>query len=356
MNDDQCDFEIKVEDPQNTVGALQPLIRAHSSVLAAGSDYFNALQTSNMTESEAHRVVLEDMPYGHVRRAIHFIYNNAVPNNEYLDNADDWLQLLDVAARLAIPRLVQWCQVELLRIAVTVGSEAHTFDTTDLVLSNEDGDATRVIYHNHPKVSFGDHMQLVQYPDPEYIKSIIDLVANTGADDLVAALQRLLQYYPIGVCEDRVRAADTRQFQGPNENRSPDVQDMMGDFMARIALAQQEFNAQLGGAVHTNIHHHVHHPLAHALGAMPGPVVHPPHIGVRDQQPMDELDEHEERDEGNGHIIAQQPVGMPPFRNLWMPGQVATTTAQNNNGGGDEEPPQPQPGPVPEPPTRTRDE
>ncbi|KAJ1958303.1 hypothetical protein EC988_000387 [Linderina pennispora] len=343
MDGQQCDFEIVVADPQNTVGALQPLIRAHSHVLAAGSEYFSALQASNMTESEARRVELEDMPYGHVRRAIYFIYNDMIPTTEYMDSTDDWLQLLDVAARLAIPRLAQRCQAELLRIASTVGSDALTFDTTDLVLPDEQDDSSRIIFHNYPKVSFGDYTQLVQYPDPEYIESLIGLVADAGADDLVAALQRLLVYYPIGVCEDRMRAADTRQFQGPDEDRENSF--MFNDMFAlpHMVRPAQEADDEA-------------HRLAHFLGAMPGPVVHPPHVGVRDHEPMDGNDEEEEHAQPGLQGILDHVREWNGFRHLWMPVQVPGNAAQQNNDQGDEEPPQPQPGPVPEPPTRTQDE
>ncbi|KAJ2815210.1 hypothetical protein FBU31_007010, partial [Coemansia sp. 'formosensis'] len=130
IDDDACDFVIRVIDPANTVGCLQPPIRAHERVLAVGSEYFAALLSSSMSESAAKQVDLDGMPYGAVRLAVNFLYTGRIPCEGDM-NLDDWIVLLDVSSRLSIPRLHQLCQARIFQEALIAGHSGADEDVVD---------------------------------------------------------------------------------------------------------------------------------------------------------------------------------------------------------------------------------
>ncbi|KAJ1957987.1 hypothetical protein GGI12_004864, partial [Dipsacomyces acuminosporus] len=271
------DFEIRVSDPENGIGRLQPPIKAHERVLAAGSEYFAALLSSSMSESATKEVVLEDMPYGMVRLAVNYMYSGNIPNEDSLD-IDEWVLLLDVASRLSIPRLSQLCQARLFTQAVSYAQTRPVCDAD--VVQNDDAD-----YH-----------KLVEYPDLEFIRHLEDVAASTGAHGLLEALSRLVAYYPTVVCENRIRNryphAQLARFddihlgrfaRNNGTIRDGDIVINIGergqlgeaDFFAEAGdedfereLAEFEHDANFGGFVH-----------------MPGPVVHAEFIPPPDDNP-----------------------------------------------------------------------
>ncbi|KAI9506097.1 hypothetical protein GGI25_003792 [Coemansia spiralis] len=184
MDDSTCGFTICVKDPENTVGSLQPPIRAHESVLSAGSEYFAALLASSMTETAAKQVVLDGLSYGAVRLAINFLYIGSIPNEDTLD-IDDWVTLLGVASRLSITRLQQMCQVRIYQHALM---RVHQC-TSDQKNNNQS---------EHYKTK-------AEFPDSEFIEHLHDIATDTGAQELGEALKQLVEYYPIQICEHRIR-------------------------------------------------------------------------------------------------------------------------------------------------------
>ncbi|KAJ2245575.1 protein modification by small protein conjugation or removal [Coemansia sp. RSA 455] len=193
IDDNACDFVIRVNDPDNTVGSLQPPIRAHERVLAVGSEYFAALLASSMTESAAKQVDLDNMPYGAVRLAVNYLYTGRVPCEGDM-NLEDWIILLDVSSRLSIPRLHQLCQARIFQEALVAGqSNAGEEEVLD------SGAAT-------------GYQDLASYPDMSTIGYLQDVANDTGARELSSALSRLVGYYPVQVCEERVRNAPSEVF------------------------------------------------------------------------------------------------------------------------------------------------
>ncbi|KAJ2162155.1 hypothetical protein GGF46_000897 [Coemansia sp. RSA 552] len=293
MDDASCDFTIHVNDPENTVGSLQPPIRAHEQVLQAGSEYFSGLLSSEMAESASKSVTLDSMPYHAVRTAIYFLYTDTLPGKDAMD-VDDWIVLLGVASRLSISRLHQLCQEHILREVLRATPAAP--------LDHE------------------SYAELVPYPDPETIDAVKAVAGDTGARDLAQALDRLAAYYPIDVCEERIRASSSDEF------------------------AQQQndlFNAG-GGNMPTRGHRVPRRPITRhprpGDGHMPAPggLVHfmavppPPHPGDHDQ----------------GH--EDGPGGM--FARLF--GNWRVTNVHHDGPRGS--PPPPQPGPAPDDPHRTQ--
>ncbi|KAJ2885232.1 protein modification by small protein conjugation or removal [Coemansia aciculifera] len=193
IDDSACDFVIRVSDPDNIVGSLQPPIRAHERVLAVGSEYFAALLASSMTESAAKQVDLDNMPYGAVRLAVNYLYTGRVPCESDM-SLDDWITLLDVSSRLSIPRLHQLCQARIFQEALIAGqSNADEEEVLDT------GATAR-------------YQDMASYPDMSTISYLQDVANDTGARELSCALNRLVAYYPIQVCEERVRSAPAEIF------------------------------------------------------------------------------------------------------------------------------------------------
>ncbi|KAJ2490762.1 Kelch like member 30 [Coemansia sp. RSA 2050] len=193
IDDDTCDFVIRVSDPDNVVGSLQPPIRAHERVLAVGSEYFAALLSSSMAESAAKQVDLDNMPYGSVRLAINYLYTGRIPCEDDM-HLGDWVALLDVSSRLSIPRLHQLCQARIFQEALAAGQSCAG--------EEEASDANATIRYQ----------DLVGYPDMSTIDYLQDVASDTGAIELSSALSRLVNYYPIQVCEERVRNGPTETF------------------------------------------------------------------------------------------------------------------------------------------------
>ncbi|KAJ2601434.1 protein modification by small protein conjugation or removal [Coemansia sp. RSA 1804] len=184
VDDSSCNFTVCVNDPENTIGSLQPPIRAHESVLAAGSDYFAALLGSSMTESASKKVVLDGMAYGSVRLAVNYLYTSGVANDGLLD-LDEWIVLLGVASRLAIPRLFQLCQKRIFE---------HTLSHIGQCERSQRGKGNREHYMTEAKV-----------PDPDFVEDLLRIAEDTGAGDLSRALKQLTACYPVQVCERRMR-------------------------------------------------------------------------------------------------------------------------------------------------------
>ncbi|KAJ2362388.1 protein modification by small protein conjugation or removal [Coemansia sp. RSA 2610] len=289
MDDARCDFTIHVRDPENTVGSLQPPIRAHESVLRAGSEYFAALLESEMAEAASKHVELDAMPYGAVRLAICFLYADEVPHVDAMD-LSDWITLLSATSRLSIPRLHQLCQARILREVA--------YDPLDI--------------EHDPS-----YKDLVTYPDTEVAESLQAVADDSDAQDLVQALDRLIAYYPIAVCENRIRSRPAQEFS--RSTAPPFFRDDPRDHP----------EAMLGGPPLG--------PFGHGIGdeadewaLMPGPVLHPEIIpDIRHAR----------------HIRREHPRNGFFARHLgnWLP------FAPN----GDADPPAPQPGPVPEAPRNT---
>ncbi|KAI8324138.1 hypothetical protein GQ54DRAFT_316297 [Martensiomyces pterosporus] len=367
MDDRTCDFVIRVNDPENIVGSLQPPVRAHERVLAAGSEYFAALLSSTMTESEEKQVVLEDMPYGAVRLAINYIYTGGIPVEESM-RIDDWVLLLDVASRLSIPRLAQLCQARIFREALVYPYlQASQGFGANAANGNEQGGLS----------GGADYRELVEYPDMEFIHYLEDIAARTGAHELLEALQRLVTYYPIGVCEDRIRGMDPSQFRRPLERPVDDWHDFMHRHLHGPGLPFPD-----GGEVHVlddglfaQLHDGLFPPADDDLpmawlpeghrrplnidefALMPGPVVHPGFVPAHN-------------DNGHWHANREQAQNQPAgfagqFFGLlgnWRRVNVDNGHNHNHNHNHnnhhrhvnqDQDPPEPQPGPVPEPPHRT---
>ncbi|KAI9473185.1 protein modification by small protein conjugation or removal [Coemansia sp. RSA 989] len=281
MDDASGDFTIYIQDPENTVGSLQPPIRAHEQVLRAGSDYFAALLGSDMSESASKQVVLNDMPYGPVRTAIYYLYVDKVANEDSMD-VNDWIVLMSVASRLSILRLHQLCQARILDDIVQetycLSSDAPTSKASSIC--------------QDPAV----------FPDMETVESLRSVAIDTGAYDLIRALNRLVTYYTIDICENRIRNESADQRSGTllhnNDFVPPHVRDVH-DFLSAV------------GGPHFN-----HLPGAH-FGH--GPVHHP--------EFFPNAPDHEE----DGGIIAH------------LHGNWRLTNVHQNHA----DPPAPQPGPVP---------
>ncbi|KAJ1734722.1 Peptide-N(4)-(N-acetyl-beta- glucosaminyl)asparagine amidase [Coemansia biformis] len=244
-----CDFTIRVRDPENTVGSLQPPIRAHECVLRAGSEYFAALLASAMAEASAKEVQLDSMPYGPVRLAISFLYTDAIPAEDSMDLAA-WVVLLGVASRLQMPRLLQLCQ-------------AHILCETLAVVA---ADTAPAAGSESPAVSYRDQAEC---PDTETIESLRAVADETGAHDLLQALDRLVAYCLIAICESRIRNGPPDEFRARPAQHSgwqllPDIGPHHLLHPHPLGLHRRDF--ELAGD-ETLL------PLEHAF--MPGPVVHP---------------------------------------------------------------------------------
>ncbi|KAJ2548027.1 Peptide-N(4)-(N-acetyl-beta- glucosaminyl)asparagine amidase [Coemansia sp. RSA 1933] len=184
MDDRTCNFTVCVMDPDNTVGSLQPPIGAHESILAAGSEYFAALLASSMTESASKKVALDDLPYGAVRLAVNFLYTNTIPNAKSLE-FDEWVILLGVASRLSIPRLLQLCQMHIYQHALK-----HIDRYKNEESENEDSQ---------------HYSTMAAFPDVEFVDDLLRIADDAGARELSAALRQLVAYYPVQICERRIR-------------------------------------------------------------------------------------------------------------------------------------------------------
>ncbi|KAJ2286785.1 Peptide-N(4)-(N-acetyl-beta- glucosaminyl)asparagine amidase [Coemansia sp. RSA 355] len=306
MDGPGCNFTICVRDPENTVGSLQPPIGAHEHVLRAGSEYFAALLESDMAESSSKQVELEGMPYGPVRSAIYFLYADSVPREESMD-LNDWIVLLDVASRLSIPRLHQLSQARILAEVVP--------DTLATLQDPSDEDSYKVP---------------AEYPDLETIELLQGVAADTGAHDLAQALDRLVAYYPIEVCENRIRSSPVGEFVPPpphhmgTHDHDPGIRFAVGRAQGpfgRGPFGHHDFEIE-GGDPHGPVQ----------MPIMAGPAIHPEiapgfahaggnHRGVHD-----------------GGFLGR------------LLGNWRLTNIPNN---GHADPPAPQPGPVPDVPHAT---
>ncbi|KAJ2828756.1 protein modification by small protein conjugation or removal [Coemansia erecta] len=294
MDGPGCNFTIRVCDPENTVGILQPPIRAHEKVLRAGSEYFAALLESDMTEAASMQVVLDGMPYGPVRLAIYFLYADNIPRESEMD-LNDWIALLGVASFLSIARLHQLCQARILR-EVTSDSPAALQESS----------------------APGSYKDLVSYPDLETIESLQTVANDTGARDLAQALDRLVAYYPIEVCEERIRSDQVNQFI-PQTSHGFRMNDDMPDHRFQLNQVRGPFGHGPFG--------HNFEPVDGDQLFMPGPVVHPEIApGI---VPIG----------GNGRDVPED-----GFLGRLL-GNWRLTNVQNN---GHADPPAPQPGPVPD--------
>ncbi|KAJ1884075.1 hypothetical protein LPJ66_010785, partial [Kickxella alabastrina] len=216
-----ADFTISVNDPENKVGCLQPPIRAHERVLAAGSEYFAALLASSMTESASKQVMLDNMAYGAVRVAINFLYTGEV-SDAVLRNLDDWISLLGVAARLSIPRLHQICQLRILQAAITsVQENSLALSRAALKNNSSRGSSSTVSNGNlddHSRYSCGpaDFVSRCQipceFPDEEFFNYLVDIADDNGAQELTDALDRIKHYYPVVIQEHSIRTGPTKPF------------------------------------------------------------------------------------------------------------------------------------------------
>ncbi|KAJ1665919.1 protein modification by small protein conjugation or removal [Coemansia sp. RSA 1813] len=244
MDDNTCNFTVRVKDPENAVGSLQPPIRAHESVLAAGSEYFAALLGSSMTESASKKVVLDDLPYGAVRLAVNFLYTNTIPNETSLD-FDDWVILLGVASRLSIPRLLQLCQVRIYRYAVEHIDQ----------------------YKNQSSRNEGTqhYMTKAEFPDIEFVDDLLRIANDTGARELSTALEQMVAYYPVQVCESRIR----------NSSSMVDFIEMSNPIFGHHHMHPQDRDQgrNLWPPVQMNAANNFH--AIGMPGMMAGPVVHP---------------------------------------------------------------------------------
>ncbi|PIA16581.1 hypothetical protein COEREDRAFT_86963 [Coemansia reversa NRRL 1564] len=334
MDDISCDFTICVCDPENLVGSLQPPIRAHERVLRAGSDYFDALLSSTMTESASKHVQLENMPYGQVRIAINFLYTGYVPRESSL-GLNDWIMLLDVASRLSIPRLHRLCQACILNDAVSAG--ASTTSLQQQKAASSDGGA-----------SYSDY---VTYPEPDNVEALQLIASETGAHDLAQALERLLAYYPIDICEKRIRSGSPNDFV-INATPSFRYNHLHGAHRApdqdRHGLHEEEEGEegpwQLADVVQWARDNH-EHPIMDRRAFMPGPVVHQEFAPI---PALHHHHHHHHNDRGHHGGIGPQRQAGGLFGQLFGNWRITNTQpdAHNEHSG----PPSPQPGLVPTPP------
>ncbi|KAJ2076804.1 hypothetical protein H4R24_005498 [Coemansia sp. RSA 988] len=331
MDDMSCDFIIRVVDPENIVGSLQPPIRAHECVLRAGSDYFAALLSSSMTESASKHVLLENMPYGQVRTAINFLYTGCIPLESSI-GLIDWIALLDVASRLSIPRLHILCQARILDRVVSAGASSTPFQQQKAA-GTEGGD------------SYQDY---VIYPEPDNIEALQLIASETGAVELAQALDRIVAYHPIDVCEERIRNGSFSEFV-PNFATSFGYNPQHGaqhgpnqDWDGPDGENREVGPWQLGDVVQWAQDNHGHHPLVAGQAIMPGPMIHQGFgpIQAPQQQNRHVRVHHDE-------IGPQHRVG-GLFGQLFGNWRITNTQPDAHNDHAD--PPSPQPGPVPTPP------
>ncbi|KAJ2786724.1 protein modification by small protein conjugation or removal [Coemansia interrupta] len=290
MDDASSDFVVHVADPSNTVGSLQPPVRAHARVLAAGSDYFAALLASAMSETAARSVALEDMPYGAARVALSFLYTGAVADAD-ARSLDGWLVLLAVAARLAIPRLHQLCQARILRHAVAA------------VAADADADADAAA----PDASVERRLRPAAAALFERLHAA---AAENGADALADALDRIVDNYAVACQEHAMRCGETAPYAPPPAGPR---------------------------------HHHADLDPAHDhLFLVPGMLVrHGVHAGHEDDE--EDGDDDEDGDGGeHRHRANAQGFFARMFGHGW---HVTNVGAERHEP--EHEPPQPQPGPVP---------
>ncbi|KAJ2855935.1 hypothetical protein GGI22_003967, partial [Coemansia erecta] len=326
MDDGTCNFTVCVKDPENLVGSLQPPIRAHESVLAAGSEYFAALLGSSMTESASKRVVLDDLPYGAVRLAVNFLYTNAIPSETAL-GFDEWVVLLGVASRLSIPRLLQLCQARIYQHAL------EHIDQCKSEGSEDEGDQ-----HYSTKSRF---------PDVEFIDDLLRVADDTGAHELGTALRQLVAYYPVQVCERRIR----------NSFFMVDFMEMPNPTFGHRLPQDRGHGRNLWPPARMNAGNNFHG--IGVPGLMAGPVVHPELIaGVFDAVDGHDLDSDDGFDnddfdnDDDSHdeptVDAYDDIGHGENMNR---GEFLAHFMGNwrvvDNHAPDHRPPSPQPGPVP---------
>ncbi|CAG8529956.1 3822_t:CDS:2 [Funneliformis mosseae] len=80
----------------------------HSSILASGSDYFNAMLNSKMTEFQNKRLDLVDISYLILEKILLYIYTHNLDYNlEFVELVD----LLYAASRFFVLRLIQLCEI-----------------------------------------------------------------------------------------------------------------------------------------------------------------------------------------------------------------------------------------------------
>ncbi|KAJ2612449.1 protein modification by small protein conjugation or removal [Coemansia sp. RSA 1365] len=329
MDDTSCDFTICVCDPENVVGSLQPPIRAHEHVLRAGSDYFAALLSSTMTESATKHVQLENMPYGQVRIAINFLYTGCVPRESSL-GLNDWIMLLDVASRLSIPRLHRLCQARILNEAVLAGAS-----TTSLQQQKEASSEGRASYRDY-----------VTYPEPDNAEALQLIASETGAHDLAQALERLVVYYPINICERRIRSGSPNDFvlnatPSFRHNHLHGLHRALDNDRHGLEVEEEEGPWQLADVVQWARDNH-EHPIMTRHAFMPGPVVH------QEFAPIPALHRHHHTDHDNHDEIGPQRQAGGLFGQLFGNWRITNTQPDAHNEHFD--PPSPQPGPAPTPP------
>ncbi|KAJ1884129.1 hypothetical protein LPJ66_010760, partial [Kickxella alabastrina] len=314
-----ADFTISVNDPENTVGCLQPPIRAHERVLAAGSEYFAALLASSMAESASKQVMLDNMAYGAVRVAINFLYTGEVPDAALRD-LDDWISLLGVAA----PDFVSQCQIP------------------------------------------------CEFPDEEFFNYLVDIADDNGAQELTDALDRIKHYYPVVIQEHSIRTGPTKPFCALALDTTPPHLDnnhhphLHNEFPV-VFGPDDDDDGHSDDDDDDNDFGHGHFGRGHfgrghfgrggdAIGMqhmfMPGPLIQHEHI-ANANRPND------------NHVVEDEPgwvttnEGVPLFGRLlggvFGHGWRVTNTDNNSNDNTanavqHQDPPEPQPGPVPEMP------
>ncbi|KAJ1647080.1 protein modification by small protein conjugation or removal [Coemansia asiatica] len=318
MDSVTADFTIYIDDPSNTIGCLQPPIRAHANVLGSGSEYFAAMLASSMTETMTRQVELSDMPYGAVRIAINFLYTGTVADAN-ARQLEDWIRLLGVSTRLSITRLHQVCQAHILQIAISrLYAEKRELETDNTIAG---------------------YQQLAEFPCADLFDSLQIVATENGAYELLGALERIVKNYPVARQEHAMRCGPTELFL-PQEPRAIDP----------------ELDADQHAVIHGNFR---------GPGAIPGLLPQLPPImqrhfarpGDRDDnlQPESEDEEEDNSDNGSGQSEdendhseeearrhEQQPRdGLGFFAQFFGHGWRITNV--------DDDPPAPQPGPVPAP-------
>ncbi|KAJ2584799.1 hypothetical protein GGH95_000119 [Coemansia sp. RSA 1836] len=352
IDDNACDFTIRVNDPDNTVGSLQPPIRAHERVLAAGSEYFAALLASAMTESTAKQVDLDNMPYGAVRLAVNYLYVGRVPCENDMD-MDDWVTLLNVSSRLSILRLHQLCQARIFQEALTATTQSAA------AAAEAFGDDAA-----GPAFKYQD---TVSYPDMATICYLEDVANDTGARELTSALNRLVTYYPIQVCEERVRSGPTETFAPRTSTSSIRIRRIAPD------LELEDLHPALFGHPHGHPvqpfelveHMQLEHQFADQdhddreaeFADLPNDELMPPLLGLGGPALMPGLVIHagpldaaprRHRPEADNQAPAQEPE---PAQRVGLFGRLMGNWRVANAG---QAPPDPQPGPVPDAPHQPR--
>ncbi|KAJ1723409.1 hypothetical protein LPJ53_002219 [Coemansia erecta] len=295
MDDAAADFVVRVADPSNTVGSLQPPVRAHAHVLAAGSDYFAALLASAMSETAARSVVLEDMPYGAARVALSFLYSGAVADADTRP-LGGWLALLAVAARLAIPRLHQLCQARILQHAMA--AVAAEVDAAEPGAGTAMPDAAERQLRPAAAALFA---------------RLHAAAAENGADALADALDRIVANYAVACQEHAMRCGDTAPYAPPPP----------------------------AGHGHGHIGFDPAHDDPRHLHLVPGMLVRPGPHGMHAFH--DEGDNGDEDDEDDGEL-GRRADGQGFFARLFGHGWHVTNA--DDQPPEPPQPPQPQPGPV----------